>query len=120
MPQVPSRIGIQNLNVDELAIAYELAVSSLKTSRIMRELQRRGASEEQKRDITLAVIELRTPDNEFVIGDRVKFTNWNTGVECEGTITSAEWVNGHLMVYVETDDDDGGYAMNSQRCTFVD
>jgi len=109
------------LTTEQLALAYELAVSPIRTHKITEILatHHQNLTPQERLQVRLAVVELRTPDDEFIVGDRVKFAHWDTGVVHTGTVTTAEWLNGELMVYIETDTD-GGYATRGSRCVFAD
>lgn len=106
------------MNEELLALAYELAVSSYRTDEILNILvENHQLSSSDAVEVMMEIITLRAPDNEFIVGDKVRFIHWETGYEIIGEVTQAEWLNRRLQVHV-TCADGGGYSLAGWRLTF--
>jgi hypothetical protein len=86
------------LNVEEVALAYEIAVGSLPTWKVqsMLETERPWVSTETRVEISKMVNDLRYPDiNE---GDRVGFYHWISGLYYEGIVVRVQYEVGRVSV----------------------
>lgn len=99
------------MNPELLALAYQLAVSPLRTDQMLREAtETYHLSPEQATLVVTEIIMLRAPDDEFIVGDRVKFVHWGTGMVIIGKVTQAEWQDGQLKVCVTTPNGERHYT----------
>lgn len=116
---MPLGLDREELTQEELALAYELAVSSLKTSEIATKLAANYSylTPERKTKLTRTVSELRTPDDEIIVGDRVKFTDRIYG-EQTGEVVIADRIGAILCLVVNTNN--GDFYIRGSRCIFAE
>lgn len=103
------------LNVEEVALAYEIAVGSLPTWKVqsMLEVERPWVSAETRVGISKMVNDLRYPDiNE---GDRVGFYHWISGFYYEGIVVRVQYEVGRVSVSTNN----GMYYMPDTSCELL-